>query len=232
MTDNTVSASIDTEGRIRVQDLTSGTSKLTLSISSTVEGLDFGSFSAVQKGRNTVSIEAGTTDGHLTVSQRAYGSSYTFTVSGGDGLGLADGEYRGVDVAGTINGQAGTGKGQSLTASAGDASSQGITVHVTATAEEIAAEGSLRGTISLVSGIADSLYRELSAMTDSVSGFVQAKIDSFERSLTSLEKNITQTEERIERRRDQYVRKFTEMEMALSRLQSVQQQLTSSLASL
>jgi flagellar hook-associated protein 2 len=232
MTDSAVSASIDSEGRLRVQDLTSGTSKLTLSISTTVNGLDFGSFSAVQKGRNTVAVEAGTSDERLTVSQRSYGSSSSFSLSGGEELGLTAGEYRGIDAAGTINGQAATGKGQSLTASASDASTQGITVHVTATPEELAAEGVIRSTITLTSGIADSLYRELSSMTDSVGGFVKSKIDSFERSLSSLEKNISQAEERVDQRRQQYVRKFTELEMSLSRLQSIQQRLSSTLSSL
>ncbi|MHB9030637.1 MAG: flagellar filament capping protein FliD, partial [Candidatus Latescibacterota bacterium] len=128
MADNTVSASIDAEGRIRVQDLNPGTSNLTLSVSTTVDGLDFGTFSAAQKGRNTVSVEATVTDGRFSLAHLAYGSSNTLTVSGGAGLGLAEGEYQGIDAAGTINGQAGTGKGQSLSASAGDASAQGITV--------------------------------------------------------------------------------------------------------
>ncbi|MHB9030638.1 MAG: flagellar filament capping protein FliD, partial [Candidatus Latescibacterota bacterium] len=101
-----------------------------------------------------------------------------------------------------------------------------------ATPEDLATEGTARATVTLVSGIADSLYRELSSLADPVGGFVQSKIDSFDRSISSLEKNISQTQKRIDQRREMYVRRFSELEMSLSRLQSTQQRLSSTLSSL
>jgi flagellar hook-associated protein 2 len=233
MTDNNASASIDTEGRIQVQDKDAGASKLAVTIASTVNGLDFGAFSTLIEGRNTVSVEASASDDNrLVLTQTGYGSGNTFTVSGGAVAGIADGTYRGKDVAGTINGVAGTGNGQSLTASSSDASSVGITTRVTLTPEDLAAEGSSQGTITLVSGAADALYREISTLTDIVNGFVQAKIDSFSRSISTTTSDINKMNKRLDLRKQMYVMKFAALEKSLSLLQGTQQKLSATLAAL
>ena len=194
---------------------------------------DFGSFSSIQKGRNTVSVEASSSGDTLTLNHTGYGTANTFTVSGGSAAGLADGTYKGVDVAGTINGVAATGSGQILTASASDASTQGIAVRVITTKDDLTAEGgTLSGTITLVSGAADSLYREISSLTDSVGGLLQTKIDSYTRSLKTLTSNISDMNKRLNAKKQALVRKYAALEKALSRLQSVQQQMSSALSSL
>lgn len=231
-TNNTVSASIDSEGKILLQDRTAGASKLSLSISSSIEGLRFGTFEVIQEGRNAVAVEASGVGDRLTINHRSYGSASFMTVSGGDGLGIAGGEYRGVDVAGTINGKEGVGNGQTLTASGSDPSTQGIALQVNVTAEDLTAEGAGRGKITLVSGVADSLFRELTSLTDTVSGLVQTKIDSFDRSLGSLKETISNTEKRIAQRKTMYERKFTALEVALQRLQTLQERLSATLGSL
>jgi flagellar hook-associated protein 2 len=231
--DSNASASITTDGRILVQDKSSGASKLNLSISTTVKGLDFGGFSTVQDGRGTVSVAASVSaDNRLVISHTGFGSSNSFTVSGGAAASLADGVYSGKDVAGTINGIAGVGNGQSLAASSSDPGSQGITLRVTVAPEDLAVEGQSQGTITLVSGAADALFREVSALTNSVGGFVTAKIDSFERSITTATNNINNMNKRLDVRKQMYVKKFADLEKSLSLLQSTQQQLSSSLSAL
>jgi flagellar hook-associated protein 2 len=234
MTDNDASASIDTQGRIRVQDKETGTSRLNVSMSSTVAGLDFGSFSVLQEGRNTVMVEASTSEsGALVLLHKGYGTQNTFTVKGGAAVGIADGVYAGKDVAGKINGVIGTGNGQSLTASASDPSSQGITISSSITSAELAGKGgSSSSTITLVSGAADSLYRAISSLTDTVGGFVQTKIDSFDRSIRTSQNDIADMNSRLDQRKDYYTRKFADLERSLSLLQSVQQQLTATLSAL
>ena len=153
-------------------------------------------------------------------------------MSGGGVAGIADGIYSGKDVTGTINGVAGVGSGQSLAASNSDASSQGITVRVTITPDELAKEGKFHGTITLLSGAADALFRETSALTDTVGGFVQAKIDSFNRSLATATNNINEMNKRLNLRKQMYVKKFAALEKALSLLQSTQQQLSATLSAL
>ncbi len=233
MNDRNASASIDADGSIRVQDKETGSSKLAVSISTTVKGLDFGSFSSIQKGRNTVSVEASASGNVLTLNHTGYGTANTFTVSGGSAAGIADGTYKGVDVAGTINGVTASGSGQILTASSSDASTQGIAVRVITTKDDLVAEGgTLSGTITLVSGAADSLYREISSLTDTVGGLLQTKIDSYTRSLKTMTSNISDMNKRLSAKKQALVRKYAALEKALSRLQSIQQQMSSSLSSL
>jgi len=166
------------------------------------------------------------------ITHDAYGSGYGFTISGGASFGIADKEYRGVDVAGSINGVAASGRGQSLTASSSDEYTRGMVLQVSLTAAELAAQGSSQGSVTLVSGIADKLYSEVSSITDSFGGFIQARIDSYDRTIESLDSRIDDMNKRLEVRRAQYVRKFTALERSLAQLDSLKQRLTASLSGL
>jgi len=228
-----VDATTDSEGHIVIQDKTSGPSKIGLTIETTVGGLDFGEFVTIQKGRNKININAAVTDDNrLKINHSDYGSGKTFTISGASVLGISDNEYKGIDVAGTINGVEGTGNGQVLTASSSDESARGILIKASITPEELEIEGPEQGNVTLISGVADRLYGELSSLTHSIDGFIQVKIDSLELEIGSIDERIDIANQRLEQRREMYVRRFTEMEMALARLQALQQTLSTSLSSL
>jgi flagellar hook-associated protein 2 len=202
-------------------------------IETTVSGLDFGAFAVEQQGRSSVSVNASVTDDNrLQLTHEHYGSEKTFTVSGGGAIGINDETYAGIDVAGLINGFEGTGSGQSLNASNEDENTRGITIVASLTADELLIEGNSQGSITLISGVADRLYNTLTAFTDPVDGFVQVGIDSIELEMESLDERIDIQEQRLEQRREMYVRRFTEMEKALSLLQSMQQQLNATLGTL
>ena len=232
-TNNEVNASIDSEGHIIVQDKTTGTSDIGFTIETTVEGLDFGEFITVQEGRDSINIEAAIDDNNsLKISHIHYGSEKTFTISGAASLGIEDNEYNGVDVAGTINSAEGTGSGQTLTISDGDESARDIVISVSITPEELEIEGPDQGTVTLLSGIADRMYSEVSSLTNIVDGFVKVRVDSLQLEIDSINSRIDVTNHRLEQRRAMYVRRFTKMEMELSRLQSMQQRLSASLSTL
>ena len=227
-----VVASIDSEGKIIAEDRNGGTSSLMVTIETTVDGLDFGSFEITQEGRTEASFMAEVTDDNtLVIRHDEYGSSKTLTIYGGNSLGINDSIYSGVDVAGAINGVDAVGNGQSLTASSSDKNTKGIILLVNLTPEELAAEGSDQGTITLVSGISDQMYSALKSITDSTDGFIQAKLDSIDMSLDSLEDRIDNMEDRLEQKRQQYVTEYTQMEMKLSQLQTLSQSITNSLGS-
>jgi len=233
ISDNEVNATIDPEGRLQIEDTLKGSSKFSFSIETTISGLDFGEFIVEQEGRNSISVEASITgDNRLKINHTAYGSDNTLTIAGGEGLGITDGEYAGVDVAGTINGSVGVGKGQALTASTDDDNSRGIVIRTEITPEDLEREGPDQGTITLVSGIADILYSELNQLTDSVDGFLQAKLDGLDISLVSIDNRINSAEERLSQRRELLVRKFTALERSMASLEAMQQRLTSSLSAL
>jgi flagellar hook-associated protein 2 len=228
-----VTASLDNTGHIVLMEQQSGSSKLALSIESTIDGLDFGTFNVTQSGRTSVNVEATvTSDNRLQITHKAYGSAKSFTVEGGNAIGIKNGTYSGVDIAGTINGVEGTGKGTALTASASDKASRDMIITSTITAAELAENGPLDGSITLVAGIAERMYSQLESLTDSVNGFIQSQLDSYETEQDQISTQIDNMTSRLEQRRELYVRRFTQLEVALSRLQSVQDQLTSSLGAL
>ena len=233
MNDQQLIASIDSQGKIQIEDRDTGTSNIALSFSSTVANLNFGTFSSVQQGRSSVIITAEVTDDStLKISQKEFGASKAFTVSGVSALGINDGTYAGLDIEGTINGVAGTGNGQSLTASTSDENTRGIIIRSAITAAELAVEGPSQGSITLVSGIAEALYSKLVTMTSSVDGFIQSKIDSIDLSINSLDDRMDNMNSRLAQTRERLQRRFTQLEMAMSRLQSLQATLNSSLGAL
>ena len=227
VTDNRMKATIDAEGRVQVQDTKSGSNDFTISIGGTVTGLDFGTFDVIQEGRDKVNAYAGIADdGRLEISHTLYGSGFSLAFSGGSGLGLTDGTVYGSDIAGTINGYEATGKGQILTASTSDDNARGIVIRSDITAGELSSLGTLTSRITLESGVADLLYSEIQGMTDPVNGFVQTKIDSFDSSIQSMDARIDNMNDRLDQKREALVRKYTQMEMAMARLQSIQNSLS------
>jgi flagellar hook-associated protein 2 len=233
VTNDEVSASINANGNIVVQDKQTGSSDINITIENNIFGLDFGTFASIQEGRDQLSVEASiTSDNRLEISHSNYGSKKTFTISGADALGIAGSDYAGIDVAGAINGITAAGSGQSLSMSGIDDNAQDVVVNVDITPEELAVEGSNQGTITLISGIAEKMYSEVSSLTNVVDGFIETRIDSLEVEIDSFQDRIETMELRIEQRREMYVRRFTRMEQALARLQSIQQRLSSSLSAL
>ncbi len=232
LNDGGVSATIDSRGRIMIEEREAGASSFDISIDTTISGLSFGEVEVLQEGRNEMTVDAALEDGRIVLTHRDYGSKKTFTTSGGAFLGIEDGVHAGVDVAGSINGSTAAGNGRSLTSAAESSNTAGMVVNVSITPEELETEGSDQGTITLISGIADKLYAELSGMTSSVDGYLQVKLDSYEITLDNYDDRISTMNKRLEQRRTNYVRKFTELEKAMARLQSMQQQLSSSLGSL
>ena len=233
MNDSAVIGSVTGDGKLMVEDKNDGTSKIDVSIETTVDGLDFGAFTTFQEGRNEIAIGATITDDNrLVLHHDYYGSKQTFTASGLSSMGITDQTYAGVDVAGTINGKAGIGDGQSLKALQDDESTRGMVLRVTISPDELALEGPSQGTITLVSGVADLLYSSIDMLSRSTDGFLQIKLDGFESSIDNYNDRIYDMGRRLEQRRQNYVRKFTQLELAMAKLQSLSQQLNSSLGSL
>jgi len=130
------------------------------------------------------------------------------------GLGAAAGIERtaaGVDVVGTIDGQAATGTGQLLTATTGAA--KGLTVRIAA-----GASGTL-GSVSYTGGVTGALGMLLGAqgmatvsLGDSISSISATKV-TYNDQIERIKDRITQTEARLRRQ-------FTNLETSLAKLRS------------
>ncbi len=185
---------------------------------------------AINEG-NTLGIVAENDSGRLRLTNEAYGSSGRFTVSGiNAALGIADGEYAGVDVAGRIRREGSTewmtmtGKGQTLTGD-DDQDVEGLVLAYTGTAA---------GTFdfSYIPGVAQKLENVLFSMTDSVDGYVAGKQTSLQSQMDRLDRKIEDMEVRLTRYQSALMAKYSAMESMLSTLQSTQNWLTSQISSL
>jgi len=229
-------AYIDTEGRIAIKDTTSGNSSLSLTVA-TVKNLDFGSIDVdpagtdgSQSGRYALDITAANDGGQLKISNNAYGSSsFTLAVTGGN-LGMTDGTYTGLDVAGRIRKTGSstwltmTGSGQTLTGN-DDQDVEDLVVKYTGT-------GTGTFDFSFITGVAEKFDRALYYMTNSIDGYVSNKEDLLNDQISTIDDKISDLEARIAKKQQDLINKYVAMETMLSKLQSQQSWLTGVLNSL
>ncbi len=140
---------------------------------------------------------------------------------GGAGTGVT-----GLDVAGTINGEAATGKGDLLTGNAGNARTDGLQLRVSTTSPGAA------GSITLFDGLANAAQRTLTGMLDPKSGAVQGEEDNLQSRIDYLQQIMDEREEAAKRNEDTLRDKFNALEATMSDLQSQSTYLTTQLASL
>jgi flagellar hook-associated protein 2 len=229
-------ASIDSQGRITITDTTDGDSSLTLSIPA-IKNLDFGTIDVDPtgadgslEGRYSFDITAENDGGELKLSNNAYGDdSFTIAVTGGN-LGITNGTYAGVDVAGQIR-QTGstswltmTGAGQALTGD-DEQDVEGLVVSYTGTAI-----GSFD--FSFATGVGEKMDRALFSMTDAFGGYITDKQESLKNQMDSIDQKIENLEKRISMKEEAMINKFVMMEKLLSQFQSQQSYLTSQINSL
>ena len=129
----------------------------------------------------------------------------------------------GLDVAGTINNEAATGSGQKLTGNKGEANIAGLVIKYTGSTT-----GNV-GNIKLTVGVAELFDRALFNITDSYEGYVAFKRDSLTERISDLEERIDQMNARLDLKKEAMLVRFSAMELALSRLQSMSSWLTGQL---
>ncbi len=134
-------------------------------------------------------------------------------------LGLIDWTERGLDVVGTINGEAATGSGQLLTGDApgtGETTSiEGLSIKYTGTAT-----GS-QGNVKITMGVAELFERVLDGMTNIEDGYLDFRIDSIDGRMDDFDDQIEDMEARLDRKMEQMLNQFVAMELALSRIQNM-----------
>ncbi|RLB83762.1 MAG: flagellar hook protein [Deltaproteobacteria bacterium] len=209
------------DGRIVIKD---GTTNSTLGIEifePTGKGVDFGTLSGGVTGRYSVDVTASKdASDYLVLTHDEYGSSQSFTIQvSGTDLGLTDNQtYTGVDVAGTINGEAATGSGQLLTgdapASGETTSVEGLTIKYTGTTT-----GS-QGTVKITMGVAELFNRALYDITNVSDGYLDYKIESVSDRIDDLEDDIEEMEARLDRKMERMINQFVAMELALAQIQN------------
>ncbi len=139
---------------------------------------------------NIVASNAG---GVLQLQTSGYGSAQQFSVvsnvaSGGSGIGSTQLSASGTDVAGTINGQAASGVGQTLTVTGPGAA---LGLQVQATGQGTGGVGS----VTLTQGIYQQMGSVLTQALNSNSGFIASAQAGVSGTITSLENQVTQAQQ-------------------------------------
>jgi flagellar hook-associated protein 2 len=130
-------------------------------------------------------------------------------------LGLTNGTFTGLDVAGTIGGEAATGSDQILTGNDGETNVDGLTVKYTGTNNDVDA-----GDITVTIGVAELFDRTLDNVTDQYDGYVAFKQDSLQDSIDDFGTRIEQTETFLDRKMETMINRFVAMEMVMNKIQN------------
>jgi flagellar hook-associated protein 2 len=128
------------------------------------------------------------------------------------GIGSAGAAVNGLDVAGTINGEAATGSGQFLMGNTGNATTEGLQIQYTGNTT-----GAV-GSVTLNRGIASLLSYRMESFTDSVNGLLTSVDRALTDQIEDLNDRITSTQERLAVREETLRKRFTAMEEAIGRL--------------
>lgn len=177
--------------------------------------------------------------GKLQLSAQAYGAGNGFSVlsnlaASSSNSGIGDGTSGsttitdGTDVAGTINGEAAVGKGRTLTGSAGNAKTEGLSLLVSASPADLAGAPGYNATthtaafghVSVTHGVADGLSAALTQILDPVQGSIVGAEHSLNSQISDTQAQITKLQDQISAYTDYLRQTFSAMETRVSALQA------------
>jgi flagellar hook-associated protein 2 len=174
-------------------------------------------------------VIASVQNGNLVITSQKYGTNGNFTLSSdtaasGTSSGLGGGTVtNGLDVAGTINGEAATGNGQYLTGNSGNAKTDGLQISYNGTAT-----GQV-GSISFTNGVGSILNNAITNFTDPTTGLVTADENTINTQIADIAKQVTQLQTAMTNDQAQLQTEFANMESAIANLQNQQKQLNAEL---
>ncbi len=167
---------------------------------------------------------------HLEIYSNVYGSSQQLSVvsstdaAGSTGFGTAGMSDTGVDVAGTIDGVAAVGKGQTLTGGTGT-SVDGLMLNINVDAASVGS-GLSMGTVSVSRGYADQLHDTVDYFTDTINGPIILAKNSLNSQIKSIDDQILDMEDRLQSKEDMLINQFTLANQALQNMSSIQSSLS------
>ncbi len=195
--------------------------KLTLPVGSTLQD-------TVSLINNTSSLNSNIyasvdSSNHLVLSSQKYGSGNSFAVTSdsaaaatNSGIGPSLLVNTGLDVTGTINGEPATGTGRTLAGNAGNATTEGLQLLVSATA----ASGATPSHVAVTHGVADSLSQTLTQLLDPINGAVAGAETGLNSQISDTQAQIAQIQASVSTYTDYLTQLFSQMETRISILQA------------
>jgi len=185
-------------------------------------------------------VQASVESGKLVVRTIDYGSAATFDVrtstiaAGQTGIASVAAQWEthaGVNVTGTINGVAGTGRGQFLASPADDSSLGGLLLQVTATAADVLSSHDF-GTFAYSPGVAQKLSSIADSAINTSTGSLTTAVKGQTDRMADLDSQITAWDTLLAQRQQTLKNQFTQMETQLAKLKSQSSYLASQIAGL
>ncbi|ARO88039.1 flagellar hook protein FliD [Nitrosospira lacus] len=216
---------INVDGMAVSVTLAAGTYASADTLAAEVQSKLNGTASLMGAGGSTVVSQAA---GILSIMSARYGSASSVTITGGSAatglLGASPASTAGVDVAGTVNGVAATGSGQTLAAAPGGVS-EGLRIAING--------GALgaRGTVSFSRGYADQLNTLVGDLLTS-DGIIASRTDGINASIKDIDRRQDDFTRRLEGIEARYRAQFTALDTMLSSLNQTSQFFQQQLASL
>ena len=197
--------------------------KLTLPAGSTVQ--EIASLINSTSSLNTNIYASVDASNHLVIASQNYGTGSNFSVGSdaaasatNSGIGPSLSITQGTDVAGTINGEAATGTGRTLTGNTGNKNTEGVQLLVTATAASPA--GTPTGHVTVTHGVADGLNSALTQILDPTNGAVAGAESGLNSQISSAQAQITQIQTTVDNYKTYLTQLFSAMETRVSALQA------------
>jgi len=202
-------------------DLTSGMSR-----SQVVDAIN------TEMDDNEVAVYAQLNGDTLEILSEAYGSSQTVKVvsdqaadpANSTGIGTTTLSDTGVNVAGTIGGNAATGNGKLLTGTEGD--SKGLVISVSTVS--VGPGGEDIGEIYFTRGVGETLRQRMYDVSFPYSGIIAKNIDSLDSQLDNISDQIATINDKLATEEELLIQQFTEANEALAQMEYLLDQLNSS----
>ncbi len=179
--------------------------------------------SQLQAAGASLSVSYNSSNGNLQLSSNSYGSLSNVSVNSlgsgitGSGLAIASGTA-GLDVAGTINGVAATGVGQTLTGAKGDPS-EGLAVEV------LGGSTGARGSVTYVVGVAQQLSSALGNMMGN-NGAFSSQVSSYNSQVSQINQENTDLTNRMSTLRATITAEFQAYDSMIAKMNSTSSYLT------
>jgi len=164
-------------------------------------------------------ITAQNINNQLVLTAKQYGSNYNFSVvsneaaaSNNSGIGTTALNAQGLNVAGTINGEAATGNGQLLTGNSGNATTDGLTLLVQSTTT-----GS-HGAVIFTQGVADQIKNYANSVTDFINGTLTQFSNSLGSQISDLSSQISDMQTNLNAQQAFLEQEFANMDTAVAQL--------------
>lgn len=161
-------------------------------------------------------------DGELEIVTDEYGSSQTVKAksdqaagAGTTGIGTTYIEGVGLDVAGTIGGNAASGSGRTLTGTAGD--SKGLVLYITTTSI-VGGGGDEKGEVYFTRGVGEALRERMYEISFPYTGLLAKNIESFDYQLENIANKITDINRQLESEQEILIAQFTRANEALAQM--------------